>query len=106
MSAIVRVTPRHVAEYRAAQFDPANTETVAQMAARADATIKGWVLTRRKGRAVEVFRIVGRNRRLYDLIEGEWLVVLGTSGAFRVCTEKQYREDYRVVTETEMESEA
>lgn len=95
MSAVKTVQPRNVATYQAVQMAADHSAVVAELALQAGARVQGWTLTKRKGVSVSVFRIIGRNRKAYDLAVGDWLVILGDNGSIRACTNNQYRHDYR-----------
>lgn len=98
MSAVKTVQPRSVATYKAVQMTADRSAVVAELALQSGARVQGWTLTKRKGASVSVFRIIGKNRKTYDLAVGDWLVILGYNGSIRVCTDKQYRHDYREVS--------
>lgn len=55
----------------------------------------GW----RVGHVGTELRIHGRNGKRYPVKEGNWVIALGTNGSIRVCSDKQYRQDYREVSE-------
>lgn len=97
MSEIKKVTPRNVAVFSAAQLtgEGEGELLVRDLVVLSGARVQGWTTTRRKGRYAEVFRILGKNRKTYDLAVGDWFVVLGTNGSVRACTSSQYKHDYR-----------
>lgn len=103
MSAIKTIMPKNVATFQAVRLtDDEAEETeplVREVAEQAGARVQGWVYTRRKGASTLVLRIIGRNRKTYDLAYGDWLIVLGTNGSIRACTNKQYKTDYKEVEE-------
>lgn len=97
------IVPKNVATFNAVRLTDDEAEEseplVRQVAEQAGARVQGWVYTRRKGMAVPVLRIIGKNRKNYDLAFGDWLIVLGTNGSIRTCTDKQYRQDYKEIEE-------
>lgn len=40
-------------------------------------------------------RLIGRNRKRYSVKPGEWIIALGPNGSLRVCSDKQYKTDYK-----------
>lgn len=93
--AIKKVQPRNVATYQAVQMVADHSAVVAELALQAGARVQGWRIVKRKGASVSVFRIIGKNRKTYDLAVGDWLIILGDNGSIRACTNNQYLRDYR-----------
>lgn len=95
MSAVIDVMPKNVATFKAIRMEgDESVEEITRLAENLRAKVDGWVLTRRKGQPVEVFRLTAANRRKYDLAVGDWLVFLGTNGSLRVCTDREFKMYY------------
>jgi hypothetical protein len=97
---VQRVVPKNVATFSAVRLElmtPGTIDTITALAENIGARVQGWTITTRRGAKVSVFRIVGKNRKVIDIAEGDWFLVLGTSGAMRVCSNRQYKHDYKEI---------
>lgn len=84
------VVPVNTAEFHARQWDctDAGFMDIDWMANQF-----GWVL--RIANDPTVLHINGRNRKKYTVKQTDWVIALGANGSIRVCSDRQYRQDYR-----------
>lgn len=103
MSVIKTVTPTNVAEFLALRWEESEEAkaSLLGMAARYGWTLVAEPAIQRRGKRHRGITILGRNRKRYTIISGEWIIALGANGSIRVCSDKKYRQDYREVEENE-----
>jgi hypothetical protein len=87
------VTPVNVAEFHAVQWDGDPFPGIIWLADRF-----GWRFRKHAGHP-NTLVIYGRNGKRYTVPPGEWVIALGTNGSIRVCTDREFRKDYREASE-------
>lgn len=90
------VVPTNVSQFHAArwfniEYDSAAVKWMADQF--------GWRISNSVGNEPNTLAIYGRNGKRYKVKPGEWVIALGTNGSIRVCSDKQYRQDYREASE-------
>lgn len=55
----------------------------------------GWTVRFEHKSHEDLLFIYGRNRKKYTVRKGDWVIALGTNGSLRVCSDRQFKQDYR-----------
>lgn len=93
---VLRVVPAKIAVFHAVRWDGKEPgEELRWMADEFGWRIKGVFPAMIRGRERDSLLIVGRSRKQYRALPGDWIVALGANGSIRVCSDSTFREDYR-----------
>lgn len=72
-----------------------STSDIRWMAEEFGWKVNGEITKQVRGRNQRALLITARNRKQYTLLVGDWVIALGANGSIRVCSDKQFRQDYK-----------
>lgn len=98
MTGIIEVVPVKVATFKAVRWygDDENTiPLVETLAEQYGWKVNGVLPVTVRGRRRYALTVTGRNRKQYRALKGDWIIALGQNGSIRICSDKQFRQDYK-----------
>lgn len=100
-AAVVAVQPINTATFYAVRWqdndDGRSAAAIHWMADEFGWKVHGVMSVAIRGRMRRALLIVGRNRKQYRALHGDWIIALGANGSIRICSDKQYKIDYKEI---------